>query len=69
MSAQMPQPPQVSSLATPNIDDELFGDAASDYMRAAELYDRKTVAEDRLMTLWNEEEELRSALSAGEEGE
>ncbi len=52
-----------------DIDDELFGDAASDYMRAAELYDRKTVAEDRLMTLWNEEEELRSALSAGEEGE
>lgn len=38
------------------IDDELFGEAATDYMRAAELTDRKTVAEDRLMQLYEEEE-------------
>ena len=35
---------------------ELFGDAATDYMRAAELDDRKTYIEDRLMTLYEEEE-------------
>ena len=39
-----------------DIDDELFGEAATDYMRAAELSDRKTVAEDRLMQLYEEEE-------------
>ncbi|MBQ1503484.1 MAG: ABC-F family ATP-binding cassette domain-containing protein [Clostridia bacterium] len=45
-----------------DIDYELFGDAASDYVRAAELYDKKTIAEDRLMSLWNEEEALREQL-------
>ena len=45
-----------------NIDYELYGDAASDYVRAAELYDRKTTVEDRLMSLWNEEEALREQL-------
>ncbi len=38
------------------VSDELFGDAATDYMRAAELDDRKTYIEDRLMTLYEEEE-------------
>ena len=41
-----------------DIDDELFGDAASDYIRAAELTDLKTTTEDRLMQLYEEEEEL-----------
>jgi len=41
-----------------NIEDELFGDAASDYIRVSELTDRKTVVEDRLMQLYEEEEEL-----------
>ena len=41
-----------------NIEDELFGDAASDYIRAAELTDQKIVVEDRLMQLYEEEEEL-----------
>ncbi|MBQ4591778.1 MAG: ABC-F family ATP-binding cassette domain-containing protein [Clostridia bacterium] len=41
-----------------DIDDELFGDAASDYVRAAELTDLKTTTEDRLMQLYAEEEEL-----------
>ncbi len=41
-----------------DIDDELFGDAASDYIRAAELTDLKTTTEDRLMQLYAEEEEL-----------
>lgn len=38
------------------IDDELFGEAATDYLKAAELTDRKTIAEDRLMQLYEEEE-------------
>lgn len=38
------------------ITDELFGDAAYDYMRAAELEDRRITVEDRLMTLYEEEE-------------
>ena len=38
------------------VSDELFGDAATDYLRAAELDDRKTYIEDRLMTLYEEEE-------------
>ena len=38
------------------VTDELFGDAAYDYHRAAELEDRRTVIEDRLMTLYEEEE-------------
>ena len=37
---------------------ELFGEAATDYLRAAELSDRKDVIEDRLMTLYEEEEKL-----------
>ncbi|MGN1346553.1 MAG: ABC-F family ATP-binding cassette domain-containing protein [Eubacteriales bacterium] len=41
-----------------DIEDELFGSAASDYLRAAELTDLKTVTEDRLMQLYAEEEEL-----------
>ncbi|MBO5126430.1 MAG: ABC-F family ATP-binding cassette domain-containing protein, partial [Clostridia bacterium] len=44
-----------------DIDDELFGDAASDYVRAAELTDLKTTTEDRLMQLYAEEEELNEA--------
>ncbi len=43
------------------IDDELYGEAASDYHRAIELSDAKTVAEDRLMQLYEEEEELNAA--------
>ncbi len=39
-----------------DIDYLLFGEAATDYMRAAELSDRKTIAEDRLMQLYEEEE-------------
>lgn len=38
------------------ISDELFGEAAYDYMRAAELEDRRITAEDRLMQLYEEEE-------------
>lgn len=39
------------------VTDELYGDAASDYIRAAELDDRKTIIEDRLLQLyeWTEE--------------
>lgn len=39
------------------VTDELYGDAASNYIRAAELDDRKTVIEDRLLQLyeWIEE--------------
>ena len=47
------------------IEDELFGDAASDYIRAAELSDRKITVEDRLMQLYEEEEELNGD-TAGE---
>ncbi len=32
--------------------DELYGDAASDYIRAAELDERKTIIEDRLLQLY-----------------
>ena len=38
------------------ITEELFGDAAYDYMRAAELEDRRITVEDRLMQLYEEEE-------------
>jgi len=44
------------------IDDALCGPEGSDYKRAAELADEKTVAEDRLMQLYEEEEELREFL-------
>ena len=40
------------------IDDLLFGEAATDYVRAAELTDEKTVAEDHLLQLYEEYEEL-----------
>ena len=40
------------------LEEELFGDAASDYIRAGELTDQKIVVEDRLMQLYAEEEEL-----------
>lgn len=40
-----------------DIDDFLGSDEAGvDYVRAAELYDRKIVIEDRLMQLYEEEE-------------
>ena len=39
-----------------NIDYLLFGEAATDYIRAAELSDQKTIAEDRLMQLYEEQE-------------
>ncbi len=38
------------------VTDELFGEAAYDYHRAAELEDRRIYIEDRLMTLYEEEE-------------
>ena len=41
------------------IQDELFGDAASDYKRAAELDDERISTEDRLMQLYEEEEDLK----------
>lgn len=34
------------------VTDELYGDAASDYMRAAELDERKAIIEDRLLQLY-----------------
>ena len=40
------------------IQDELFGPAASDYLRAAELDEERMVLEDRLMQLYDEEEDL-----------
>lgn len=45
-----------------NIDDALSGPEGSDYKRAAELSDEKIIAEDRLMQLYEEEEELRELL-------
>ena len=39
------------------VTDELYGDAASDYMRAAELDERKTTIEDRLLQLYELTEE------------
>ena len=41
------------------VQDELFGPAASDYKRAAELEDERLITEDRLMQLYEEEEELQ----------
>ncbi len=38
------------------IDEELFGEAATDYVRAAELDENKTKIEERLMELYGEEE-------------
>lgn len=45
-----------------DIDDELFGEAAYDYKRAAELSDLKITVEDRLMSLYEEDETLRAEL-------
>ena len=39
------------------VTDELYGEAASDYMRAAELDERKTIIEDRLLQLYELTEE------------
>ena len=44
------------------LDDALSGPEGSDYKRAAELADAKTIAEDRLMQLYEEEEELKASL-------
>ena len=52
-----------------DIDDALFGEAATDYHKAAELSDRKTTAEDRLMQLYEEEESLTRFLAANAEGD
>ena len=52
-----------------DIDDALFGEAATDYHKAAELSDRKTTAEDRLMQLYEEEESLTRFLAANAGGE
>ncbi len=46
-----------------DIEDELFGEAATDYLRAGELSDRKTTVEDRLMQLYEEEETLQNTLA------
>ena len=43
-----------------DIDDLLYGEAATDYVRAGELSDEKITVEDRLMALYTEEEELLS---------
>lgn len=52
-----------------DIDDALFGEAATDYHKAAALSDRKTTAEDRLMQLYEEEESLTRFLAANAGGE
>ena len=44
------------------IEDAMFGESAADWKAAAELADRKTIAEDRLMQLYEEEETLRAFL-------
>lgn len=49
-----------------DIEDELFGEAATDYLRAGELSDRKITVEDRLMQLYEEEEEIKTALEERE---
>ncbi|MBQ4354975.1 MAG: ABC-F family ATP-binding cassette domain-containing protein [Clostridia bacterium] len=45
-----------------DIDDLLFGEAATDYIRAAELSDRKITVEDLLMQLYEEDEEIAAEL-------
>ena len=47
----------------PKLEEELFGDAASDYIRAAELTDQKNNAEERLLELYSEEEEVAQELT------
>lgn len=46
------------------LDDALCGPEGSDYKRAAELSDEKCTVEDRLMQLYEEEEELRELTSS-----
>lgn len=48
------------------IDDLLFGEAATDYIRATELSDRKITVEDRLMQLYEEDEEVSAELKEWE---
>jgi len=45
-----------------DIDDLLFGEAATDYKRAAELSDRKITVEDLLMQLYEEDEAVSAEL-------
>lgn len=42
------------------VTDELYGDAASDYVRAGELDERKNLIEEKLLLLYEEEEELEN---------
>ena len=51
------------------IEDRLFGDDGCDYVLAAELTDKKTIVEDRLMQLYEEDEELRSGDDNSESAE
>lgn len=44
------------------VNEELFGEAGTDYMKAAELEDNRIIIEDRLMQLYEEEEELEKPL-------
>ncbi len=45
-----------------DLDDLLFGEGSGDYVKDAELYDRKLVVEDLLMQLYEEEEALSALL-------
>ena len=55
-------PPATDTVEIPSleelieINDRLFGEAATDYKLAAELDDRRITVEDRLMQLYEEEE-------------
>lgn len=51
-----------------DVQDELFGPAASDYQRAAELEDERITLEDRLMQLYEEEEDLNKPDTPEESG-
>ena len=48
------------------VEEELFGDAASDYIRAAELDERKMELENLIYDLYAREEELRAELQGTE---
>ena len=45
-----------------DIDELLFGEAATDYKRAAELEERKNEAEEELMMLYEEDEAVSAEL-------
>ena len=45
-----------------DIEDELFGEAATDYLRAGELSDRKITVEDLLMQLYEEDVTIAAEL-------